>query len=85
MRRLVPQPEALSSAEQDLIARDEVDRVRRAIRGLPQRQRQVIVLRYYLDMSEAEIAETLNVSAGSVKRHASRGLAALARAMEVTQ
>ncbi len=85
MRRLVPQLEALSSAEQDLIARDEVDRVRRAIRGLPQRQRQVIVLRYYLDMSEAEIAETLNVSAGSVKRHASRGLATLARAMEVTQ
>ena len=44
-----------------------------ALTRLPPRQRQVLVLRYYLDQSEAEIAETLQVSRGSVKRHASRG------------
>jgi DNA-directed RNA polymerase specialized sigma24 family protein len=42
----------------------------------------VLVLRYYLDQSEAEIADTLEVSHGSVKTHASRGLAALARSLE---
>ena len=52
--------------------------------ALPTRQRQVLVLRYYLDQSESEIAETLNVSRGSVKRHASRGVVALARAWEDT-
>ena len=41
-----------------------------------------LVLRYYLDQSEAEIADTLEVSRGSVKRHASRGLAALAHCLE---
>ena len=44
---------------------------------LPSRQRQVIVLRYYLDQSEAEIAATLSISRGSVKKHASRALATL--------
>jgi len=83
MRRMVPQSEALSSAEQDVVANDEADRMWRAITLLPHRQRQVLVLRYYLDQSEAEIAETLDVSRGSVKRHASRGLAALARHLEV--
>jgi RNA polymerase sigma-70 factor (sigma-E family) len=51
---------------------------------LPERQRQVLVLRYYLGQSEAEIARTLSISAGSVKQHASRGLAALSTRMEAT-
>jgi RNA polymerase sigma factor (sigma-70 family) len=49
---------------------------------LPKRQRQVLVLRYYLDQSEAEIASALSISTGSVKQHASRGLAALTRRLE---
>jgi RNA polymerase sigma factor (sigma-70 family) len=65
------------------VAHDEAERLWQAIQALPERQRQVVVLRYYLDQSEAEIADTLNVSGGSVKRHASRGLAALAHRMEV--
>lgn len=52
------------------------------LRRLPVRQRQVLVLRYFLDLSEAEIADELRISPGSVKTHASRGLAALARALE---
>jgi RNA polymerase sigma-70 factor (sigma-E family) len=48
-----------------------------AMRALPQRQREVLALRYYLDLSEAEIADTLRISRGAVKSHASRGAAAL--------
>lgn len=79
---LVPRPEALPSAEHHAVAHDEADRLWRAISELPHRQRQVLVLRYYLDQNEAEIADTLQVSRGSVKKHASRGLAALARCLE---
>ena len=58
------------------------DRVLAALRSLPVRQREVLALRYYLDLSEAEIADTLGISAGSVKTHAHRGLAALAERLE---
>ena len=55
------------------------------LRALPMRQRQVLVLRYLLDESELEIANDLGITAGSVKTHASRGLDALARALEVAR
>ena len=45
--------------------------------ALPRQQRAVVVLRYYEDLSEREIADALGCSPGSVKRHASRALAAL--------
>ncbi len=48
-----------------------------AVRGLPQRQREVLVLRYYSDLSEQQIAEALDISTGAVKSHAHRALAAL--------
>jgi RNA polymerase sigma-70 factor (sigma-E family) len=48
---------------------------------LPRRQRECLVLRYYLDLAESDIAESLGISTGSVKTHCSRGLAALARAL----
>ena len=48
-----------------------------ALRHLPRRQREVLALRYYLDLSEAEIADVLGISRGAVKSHASRGAAAL--------
>jgi RNA polymerase sigma-70 factor (sigma-E family) len=53
-----------------------------ALRRLPDRQREVLALRYYLDLSEAEIAETLGISRGAVKSHASRGVAALRSLVE---
>ena len=56
--------------------------VRQLLGTLPYRQRQVLVLRYFVDMTEAQIAYELGGSPGSVKTHASRGLAALARALE---
>ena len=48
-----------------------------ALNTLPNRQREVLLLRYYLDLSESEIAETLGISTGSVKQHAHRGLTTL--------
>ena len=47
--------------------------------ALPRRQREVLALRYYLDLTEAQIADTLGVSRGAVKSHASRGAKALRR------
>ena len=80
--QLVPRSEELESAEQGVVARQEADRMWVSVTALPMRQRQVLVLRYYLDQSESEIAETLGISRGSVKQHASRGLAALAKEWE---
>jgi RNA polymerase sigma factor (sigma-70 family) len=66
---------------------NEADRstVTQLLATLPYRQRQVLVLRYFVYMTEAQIAYELGVSPGSVKTHASRGLAALARALEGSQ
>ncbi|SHE66775.1 SigE family RNA polymerase sigma factor [Streptoalloteichus hindustanus] len=60
----------------------EFDRVEheplwRALAGLPAKQRAVLVLRYYEDLSEAEIADVLGVSRGTVKSHASRAMSTL--------
>ncbi len=53
------------------------DAVRAALLQLSARQREVLVLRHYLDWSEAQIADALGISPGSVKAHAHRGSAAL--------
>lgn len=50
-----------------------------ALAALPARRREVLVLRYYLGLSEAAIARTLGISTGTVKSCAARGLTALAR------
>jgi RNA polymerase sigma-70 factor (sigma-E family) len=71
-----PGPER--SPEAAVMAGDDRRHVMAALRSLPERQRECLVLRYYLDLSEAEIAATLKISNGSVKTHARRGLAALA-------
>ncbi|MEV6520345.1 SigE family RNA polymerase sigma factor [Longispora sp. NPDC051575] len=56
----------------------------RALAALPPRQRTVLVLRYYADQSDAEIAETLGVSTITVRSNASRALAKLRLSPEVT-
>jgi RNA polymerase sigma factor (sigma-70 family) len=61
-------------------AAERIDLVR-ALRSLPRRQRDVVLLRYLLDQSEEHVAGALGVSVGSVKTHASRGLAALRLAL----
>lgn len=67
----------VASSEQ---ATDQVDlwhSVSRALRQLPNRQRAVMVLRYYADLSEVEIAQTLGVSVGTVKNTSSQARARL--------
>ncbi|MEV6520513.1 SigE family RNA polymerase sigma factor [Longispora sp. NPDC051575] len=56
---------------------DDRDEVWRALAQLPRQQRAVLVLRYLEDLSEAETADALGVSVGSVKGYASKGLAKL--------
>jgi RNA polymerase sigma-70 factor (sigma-E family) len=65
--------------ESAALGRDERERVIAALRCLPDRQREAVALRYYLDLPEAEIAAAMGVSPGSVKTHLHRGLATLAR------
>lgn len=65
------------SAEAEAMQHSEHDAMIEALHGLPRRQREVLVLRYYLDLSEAQIADALQIAPGSVKAHAHRGLAAL--------
>jgi len=68
---------AVDSPEAGVVERDAIWT---AVRSLPPRQRAVVVLRYYEDLSEAEIAESLGCSRGTVKSQASAALAALRRA-----
>ena len=65
------------SAESTVLERERRAAVLTALDSLSERQREVLVLRYYLDLSEADIADTLRISRGAVKSHSSRGLAAL--------
>ena len=57
----------------------ESDETWRALTRLPRQQRAVLVLRYYEDMSEAEIADTLGIARGTVKAHANKALKTLAQ------
>lgn len=56
--------------------------LQRALAGISRRQRSAVVLRYFADMSEAEVAATLGCSVGTVKKHTSRGLLTLRRLLE---
>jgi RNA polymerase sigma-70 factor (sigma-E family) len=78
VERHAPRPlPDVASAEHHALEELEHARVMDALRELPTRQREVLVLRYYCDLSEAEIADTIGISRGSVKSHASRGMSAL--------
>ncbi len=82
-RRLtLVKPMSAESAEAGALRSESRREVVAALRKLPDRQRDCLVLRYYLDLPEAAIAETLGISAGSVKTHTHRGMAALERALE---
>ena len=73
------------SAEARALLSEEQQAVARAIRVLPDRQREALVLRYYLDMSEADAAEAMRVSRGAIKSATSRALAAIERRLKEEQ
>lgn len=76
-----PMPDGASAESVAMVALEH-EQVLHALRRLPDRQREVLVLRYYGDLSEAEIADALKISRGAVKSHASRGMAALRSSLE---
>ena len=67
-----------ASAEDSVVAAERVDHLLQAVHALPTRQRQVLILRYWMDLPLAEVADTLDVPLGTVKSTLSRAHAALA-------
>jgi RNA polymerase sigma factor (sigma-70 family) len=71
-----------AAAEVDTVRRDGQRQVVAAVRTLPTRQRDCVVLRFYGDLSDTEIADVLGISAGSVKTHLHRARATLTDLLE---
>jgi RNA polymerase sigma factor (sigma-70 family) len=80
-RHRQPGPGTPAGPEERAVRSTEDARVSAALRTLPRRQQEVLVLRYYADLSEHEIAATLGISRGAVKSHAHRGMLALRSAL----
>jgi RNA polymerase sigma-70 factor (sigma-E family) len=70
------------SAEATALIGEEYRHLLQAIRSLPDRQREALVLRFYLDLSEEETARSMGIRRGTVKSATSRALAALGRRMQ---
>lgn len=83
LRHRPPADEAQATAEEEVVLRDDRREVIDALRSLPARQRDCVVLRYYFELGVAGIADTLGISQNSVKTHLTRGLVALGRRLEV--
>ncbi|MGW6744057.1 SigE family RNA polymerase sigma factor [Streptomyces sp. NPDC055025] len=84
VRAYIPERESHAPpAEEDVLLREEHREVLVALRRLTRRQREVLVLRYWSNLTEAQIADTLGVSRGTVKSTASRALDALGRELEL--
>src|SRR5438552_1664172 len=77
-----PAPD-MPSAEQGALTLLERSEVVTALRALPPRQREALVLRYYLDLSEAQIAGAMGISRGAVKSHTARAIAAMRAVLEM--
>lgn len=81
-RNVLKPPPDMPSAEHGAIALFERSAVIAALRSLPARQREALVLRFYADMSEAQIAEAMRISRGAVKSHTARAMQALREVLE---
>jgi len=77
-----PAPD-MPSAEQGALTLLERRQVVTALRSLPPRQREALVLRYYGDLSEAQIASAMGISRGAVKSHTARAIASLRAVLEM--
>ena len=74
--------EPARSAESAVLTREERDEIMRAVRRLPPRQREALVLRFYLDLSAEETATTMGISPSSVRSATHRALASLGRMLQ---
>jgi len=81
-RNALPSLPDMPSAEQGAMALLRRSAVVAALHGLPERQREALVLRYYAEFSEAQIASAMGISRGAVKSHTSRAMAALRGVLE---
>jgi RNA polymerase sigma-70 factor (sigma-E family) len=70
------------SAEHSALLHEDQDRVITALQSLPTRQREALVLRYWLDLKETDIADSMGISVGAVKSHIFRGLSTLSTRIE---
>ncbi|MFF8636559.1 sigma-70 family RNA polymerase sigma factor [Streptomyces pilosus] len=77
-----PADETVASAENTALLQDDQRVLVDALQRLPARQREALVLRHWLGLTESEIAAAMGISRGSVKTHTWRGIAALTQAME---
>jgi RNA polymerase sigma-70 factor (sigma-E family) len=82
LRPVPREPPPVWSAESAAIAGEDRREVLAAVARLPRRAREVLALRYYLDLPDREIAAALGISRGTVSSTASRALAALARELK---
>jgi RNA polymerase sigma-70 factor (sigma-E family) len=82
IRQRTPAGVAEGSSEQAAIVAEDHREVIAALAELPARRREAIVLRYWLDLPEREIAAVMGVSPGTVKSHVSRGMAALSATLK---
>ncbi|TYB49820.1 SigE family RNA polymerase sigma factor [Actinomadura chibensis] len=78
-RQTQPHEPPVWSAESAVILGEDRRAVLRALRGLPRRQREAVVLRYYLDLSDEEVAAAMGIRPGTVRSTMARALASLAR------
>lgn len=78
-------PDSVESAESTALVGEEHRAVLASLQRLPDRQREALVLRFYLELSEAEIAQAMGISQGTVKSTVSRALAALGRLLGESQ
>ena len=81
---LRPMTTSVPSSEDTAVSRDEAARLAAAVRALPTRQREVMVCRFYLEMTETQTASLLRIGRTSVKTHERRALAGLTRRVGVT-
>jgi RNA polymerase sigma-70 factor (sigma-E family) len=84
LRHRMPEEESRLSAVDRIVMREDQQQVIDALRALPRRQRDCVTLRYYLDLSIADIAMTLGISVNSVKTHLQRGMTVLEAWLEET-
>ena len=83
MPTLRPVATSVPSSEETAVLRNDAARLAAAVRALPTRQREVLVCRFYLELTETQTAALLQIGRTSVKTHEQRGLAGLTRRLEV--